>query len=106
MLIGTFLAWGIAEYATSYFRERIESEIKTVVSSDIEVSGRRFPSEEIRTKMREIAEKHNARMSESIEFPLVIEQSGTGSRFTQVEVRLVDDLYPLYGKIDYTGSFT
>jgi putative ABC transport system permease protein len=106
LLIGTFLAWWIAEYATSYFRERIESEIKTVVSSDIEVSGRTLPSAENRIKMREIAKRYNARMTEWVEFPFVIEQAGTGSRFVQVEVRIVDESYPLYGKLDYTGSFS
>lgn len=96
LLVGTFFAWGIAEYSTSYFRERIESELKTVISSDIEVSSRNFPTKEQRETLQGIVQKYKAQMTESIEFPYVIEQGGTGARFSQIEVKIIKDSYPLY----------
>lgn len=106
----TLLTWGIAEFSTLTFQSKIEGELRSIVASDVSVSSRIFPSKETRSTLREVAEKYNAKVSESIEFPYTLDlntsKTATGSRFLTTEVRILDANYPLYGTLTQSGSWS
>ena len=109
LFVVVLLTWCIAEYATSVFRSNIENELRTVTASDISVSSRTFPSDVDRKDLRSLAAKYQANFTESVIFPYTLEipapsESLSWSTFFTTEVRIVDNSYPLYGKIESSGS--
>lgn len=104
------LSWCIAEGSTTLFREKINSELRTITASDMSVSSQMFPTESDRNTLRELAIKHGAETTESVEFPFTLEEQGTvtnsGNRYTSANIRIVDENYPLYGSVSYSGSFS
>lgn len=108
LLIVTLLSFAMAEWSTAFFGGKIETELRTLTASDLSVSSQLFPSPESREKLRQIGGAHGSRMSESVEFPLTIDMTdpnGSG-RFLAVNIRVVDAAYPLYGSVEYSGSFS
>lgn len=104
------LSWCIAEGSTTLFREKINSELRTITASDMSVSSQMFPTESDRNMLRELAIKHGAETTESVEFPFTLEEQGmvtsSGNRYTSANIRIVDENYPLYGSVSYSGSFS
>jgi hypothetical protein len=72
----TIVSWCIAEGTTTIFREKMNAELRNVISSDISISSQSFPSNIDREFMRALGLKYNARYTESIEFPFTIEHKG------------------------------
>ena len=70
----TILSWCIAEGSTALFREKIESELQSVIASDISVLSQTYPENTVRESLRKIAQKYSGRISESIELSYTLEK--------------------------------